>query len=67
MSETEKQWGGARSGAGRKIGSTSKGEHKTGRIVISCLKSDEDKIKELAKASGKNVSQFIIDYILNSK
>lgn len=64
MSEDVKKWGGARAGAGRKTGSTADGEHKTGRIVISCFKSEEEKIKELAKQSGKSVSRFVLDNLI---
>lgn len=53
--------GGAREGSGRKKGGTNKGEHKTGRIVISCLESDVELIKKLAQESNKTVSQFLID------
>ncbi|MDD5789202.1 MAG: hypothetical protein PUE30_01545 [Spirochaetia bacterium] len=57
--------GGARAGAGRKKGGTNKGEHKTGRIVISCLESEAEMIKTLASEEGKNVSQFLIDLVKN--
>ena len=58
--------GGARVGAGRPKGSLSKGEKHTGRIVIVCLESEEAKIKELATQSGKSVSRFIVDTILQN-
>lgn len=64
MEEIRKH-GGFRSGAGRKKGSVNKGEHKTGRIVMSCLESQEIEIKRLAEQSGKTVSQFILDCIFN--
>jgi len=57
--------GGARAGSGRKKGGTNKGEHKTGRIVISCLESDAELVKKLAASAGKSVSQFIIDLVKN--
>ena len=60
----EKKHGGARPGAGRKKGGKNKGEHHTGRIVISCLESEEAKIKELAAAEGKSLSKFIIERVL---
>lgn len=57
--------GGAREGAGRPIGSVSGKPLKEGRIVIACLKEEELKIKEMAKASGKSISRFIVDKILS--
>lgn len=57
--------GGARAGSGRKKGGTNKGEHKTGRIVISCLESDVELVKKLAEKAGKTVSQFMIDLVKN--
>ncbi|QQA01313.1 ribbon-helix-helix domain-containing protein [Treponema peruense] len=64
-----KNWGGKRSGQGRPKGSQtaskSKTGYNTGRIVISCLESEVEEIKKLAAASGKSVSRFIIDSILN--
>lgn len=56
--------GGARPGAGRKKGTLNKGEHKTGRLVISCLESEEAEIRALAEQAGKNVSRFIVDTLL---
>ncbi len=65
MSETKmNNWGGKRVNSGRPKGSLGKGEHKTGRLVISCLESEELKIKELAKASGKNVSRYLVGLAL---
>lgn len=61
-----KNAGGKREGAGRKKGTLNKGEHKTGRIIISCLESEELKIKQLAKDSGKNVSRYLIDFVLGN-
>lgn len=56
--------GGARPGAGRKKGTLNKGEHKTGRLVISCLESEEADIRALAEQSGKSVSRYIVDTLL---
>ena len=64
--ENKNDWGGSRQGAGRKKGTLNKGEHKSGRIVITCLESEEAKIKELATQSGKSVSRFIVDTILQN-
>lgn len=65
--ETEKTThGGAREGSGRKKGGTNKGEHKTGRIVISCLESDVELVKKLAAESNKTVSQFLIGLVKES-
>lgn len=65
MEEAEKKRGGARAGSGRKKGGTNKGEHKTGRIVVSCLESDAELIRNLAARSGKTVSQFVVDLARN--
>ena len=62
--DTQNRRGGLREGAGRKKGSVSKGEHKTGRLVISCLESEEAEIRRLAAASGKTVSRYIVDILL---
>lgn len=59
--------GGVRVGAGRKKGSIKSGEHKTGRIVVSCLESEVLKIKELAAKSGKNVSRYLVDLALSQE
>ncbi len=61
--ENENTHGGARAGAGRKKGSVAKGEHKTGRIVISCLESEVELVKKLAGESGKTVSRFLMDLV----
>ncbi len=66
MEKTQNTHGGARAGSGRKKGGTNKGEHKTGRIVISCLESEAELVKELAAQSNKTVSQFIIDLVKNA-
>lgn len=65
MEELKKTRGGARAGSGRKKGGKNQGEHKTGRIVISCLESEEALIKQMAKEQNKTVSQFIIDLVKN--
>lgn len=65
--EEEKKRGGAREGSGRKKGGKNQGEHKTGRIVISCLESDVELVKRLAQESNKTVSQFLIDLVKKSQ
>ena len=57
--------GGKRAGAGRPKGTVNAGEHKTGRIVISCLESEVELIKNLAKKQNKTVSAFLIDLVKN--
>lgn len=66
MSETKNNHGGARIGAGRKKGTLNSGEHKTGRIVISCTKNEETLIKELAEKMNITVSKLVIDKVLNN-
>ena len=57
--------GGRRVGAGRKKGSTTNNTgYKTGRIVISCLKEEEEAIKHKAAAAGKSVSRYIVDMVM---
>lgn len=57
--------GGFRAGAGRKKGSTTNNTgYKNGRIVISCLKSEEELIKQKAAESGKTLSRYILDILL---
>lgn len=63
MDEIKSTHGGARAGSGRKKGGKNQGEHKTGRIVISCLESDVELVKTLAQKQNKNISQFIIDLV----
>lgn len=64
MDEIKSTHGGARAGAGRKKGSTTNNTgYKTGRIVISCLESDVELVKNLAQKQNKNISQFIIDLV----
>lgn len=63
MDEIKSTHGGARTGSGRKKGGKNQGEHKTGRIVISCLESDVELVKNLAQKQNKNISQFIIDLV----
>lgn len=65
--ENEKTHGGARAGAGRKKGGKNQGEHKSGRIVISCLESEVELVKKLAQESNKTVSQFLIDLVKKSQ
>lgn len=58
--------GGARAGAGRKKGSTADTSgYKNGRIVISCLESEEIAIKQKAKEQNKTVSRLIVDLVLD--
>lgn len=57
--------GGKREGAGRPAGSLNKTKKdpamaKTGRIVISCTKSQEAELKEHAKAAGMTVSAYLL-------
>lgn len=57
--------GGKRRGAGRKKGSTTGGTgYKTGRIVISCLESEEAEIRCQAAANGKTVSRYLVELAL---
>lgn len=57
--------GGARAGAGRKKGSTTNSTgYKTGRIVISCLESEEEAVRRKAREQGKTVSRLVIDSVL---
>lgn len=66
MDEIKSTHGGTRAGAGRKKGSTTNNTgYKTGRIVISCLESEEALIKQMAKEQNKTVSQFIINLVKN--
>ncbi|WP_308687473.1 hypothetical protein [uncultured Treponema sp.] len=63
--ESKIQHGGARTGAGRKKGSTTNSTgYKTGRIVISCLESEEKAIRQIAKEQGKTISRLVIESIL---
>lgn len=65
--EKSAQHGGARAGAGRKKGSTTNSTgYKNGRIVISCLKTEELAIKQKAKEQNKTVSRLIIDSVLKN-
>lgn len=65
--ENKIQHGGARIGAGRKKGSTINNTgYKSGRIVISCLESEEKAIKQIAKEQNKTVSRLIIDSVLKN-
>ncbi len=65
--EKTTQHGGARAGAGRKKGSTTNNTgYKNGRIVISCLESEEMAIRQKAKEQNKTVSRLIIDSVLKN-
>lgn len=60
-------WGGVREGQGRPKGSKNKRKGtdlKEGRIVIACTEDEMNKIKELAKKSGKSISRFVVEKIL---
>lgn len=58
--------GGARAGAGRKKGSVSCGEKKIFKTVsISGTPEELEKLKNFAKQSGKTVSRFVLDNLLN--
>lgn len=61
--------GGKREGAGRPKGSLSKVQRpaetlRTARIVISCTDEQKAKLKALADAQEKNVTEFILDALL---
>ena len=63
--ENKNQHGGIRNGAGRKKGSTADSSgYKSGRIVVSCLESEEKAIKQLAKEQNKTVSRLVLDSVL---
>ena len=62
--EEKSTWGGTRAGAGRKKGSVKGDNYASARIVLCCTPEEADKIKALAKGSGKNVSRFIVETIL---
>jgi hypothetical protein len=62
--------GGKREGAGRPAGSKSRwrkpeSEHKNGRVVLACTEDEAARIKELAAKSGKTISRFVVDAVLN--
>lgn len=40
-------------------------DRKTGRIVLACTEDEAAKIRELAAKSGKTVSRFMVDAVLN--
>ncbi|SPT67594.1 Uncharacterised protein [Anaerobiospirillum thomasii] len=56
--------GGSREGAGRPKGTISNKPKAEGRIVVSCLKEEEQEIKRLAQESGKNLSRYVLDILL---
>ena len=70
VNELHPTWGGKRTGQGRPKGSPNKGTE-LGRktifasVTISGYPEEVEKIKALAKESGKSVSRFIIEKILN--
>ena len=70
VNELHPNWGGKRTGQGRPKGSPNKGTE-LGRktifasVTISGYPEEVEKIKALAKESGKSVSRFIIEKILN--
>lgn len=40
-------------------------DHKTGRIVLACTEDAAAKTSELAAKSGKTISRFMVDTVLN--
>ena len=62
-------WGGARAGAGRKKGGHNAGSaaRSTGRIVVSCLESEEARIREMARERGMSISRFVLSAVLPQK
>lgn len=60
---TDKTWGGARKGAGRKKGSSliSPEDLRIKRIVVLVTPKQEIELKALAKASGKPLSTFLLE------
>ena len=56
--------GGARSGAGRKRQDT---EARRSTMAISGTETELEKIKQLAKESGKTTSRFLIEMALEGK
>lgn len=63
----DQNWGGARAGAGRKKGSVKGENYASARIVLCCTPEEAEKIKSLAKESGKNVSRFIVERVLEGQ
>lgn len=63
--EENRNWGGKRTGSGRKVGSTIdptlKKDH---RIVVMCTKDQNDRLAVLAKEHSLTVSAFILKQIL---
>lgn len=60
--------GGARPGAGRPKGALGKKRPaetlRNARIVLSCTEEEKAKLKAMAEAQGKNVTEFILDALL---
>ena len=59
--------GGARAGAGRKKGGRNSRGSKaksTGRIVVSCLESEEARIREMARKAGTSISRLVVSSVL---
>lgn len=68
--EEKRSRGGARPGSGRKKGGHNAGGSKaqsTGRLVISCLESEEAQIKAMAKEANLSVSRFVINAVLSGR
>ncbi len=65
MTEKNRPWGGKRTGAGRKAGSTiDPALKKDHRIVVMCTKEQNDKLQALAEAAGLTVSAYILKKVL---
>lgn len=63
----ENNRGRKRMGAGRKKGSTTgRTGYKTGRIVISCLESEETEIRCRAAANGNTDGRYLVELALKN-
>ena len=59
--EKNRNWGGKRTGSGRKVGSTiDPALKKDHRIVVMCTKDQNDRLADLAKEQGLSVSAYIL-------
>ena len=62
--------GGYREGSGRKKGGRNSCGSKaksTGRIVVSCLESEEARIREMAREAGVSISRLVLDAVLKGR